>query len=293
MRLQPEEVLAKTISAAMQKGGWLLGPLGGMALIYLLQDRLVFNPVNTPAAVYRGSQSHRLRALTLTMPDGIRLRGWWLRPHRATPGTAPAVVYFGGRSEEVSWISRRLGQLIGMHAFFVNYRGYGESQGRPSERALFADALGIYDWIGAQPQVDPDQVAVIGRSLGSGVAAYLAAERPVGGVILITPYDSLVEIACRRFPYCGARLLLKHRFEALRLARRTRAPALILLAESDTVIPKRHAVLLIEAWGGHKEVLMIPTTNHCDIQEHPASWCAIRNFLAARFNLRVYEQSAP
>src|SRR5436190_920528 len=139
MRLLPDsEALAIGLSAFMQKGGWLIAPLGGMALLYLLQNKLVFNPVNTPISLYRAS---------------------------------------------------------------------------------------------AQPGVDPHRVGLIGRSLGSGVAAYVASERPAAAVVLITPYDSIVEIARRRFPYCAARILLKHRFDALGFARRARAPALMLLAE--------------------------------------------------------------
>jgi hypothetical protein len=74
MRLLPDsEALAIGLSAFMQKGGWLIAPLGGMALLYLLQDKLVFNPVNAPTSLYRASGQHRLRAVTLSMHDGTRL----------------------------------------------------------------------------------------------------------------------------------------------------------------------------------------------------------------------------
>ena len=166
MRLLPDpEALANGLSAFMQKGGWLIAPLGGMALLYLLQDKLVFNPVNTPASLYRASGGHRGRAVTLSMHHGNRLRGWWLRPHRKTPTLAPA--------------------LRGVHSLFLNYRGYGGSQGRPSERAVLADALTLYDWISSQPGVDPLRVGLIGRSLGSGIAAYVASERPAAAVVLV------------------------------------------------------------------------------------------------------------
>jgi uncharacterized protein len=289
--LADSEVLAERLSVIMQKGGWPVAPLG-MALLFLLQDKLVFNPVSTPPALYRQSGAHRMRAVTLSMHDGTRLRGWWLRPNRATPNAAPALVYFGGRSEEVSWISGRLGALHGVHSLFVNYRGYGGSQGRPSERALLADALALYDWISSQSAVDARRVGLIGRSLGSGIAAYVASERPAAAVVLITPYDSIVEIARRRFPHCATQLLLKHRFDALRFAQRACAPALVLLAECDTVIPTHHALHLIEAWRGKKEVLVIQNTNHCDVQEHLHSWQAIADFLIQQFNLQQPRRAA-
>ena len=155
-----------------------------------------------------------------------------------------------------------------------------------SERAVLADALALYDWISAQPGVDPHRVGLIGRSLGSGVAAYVASEWPAAAVVLITPYDSIVEIARRRFPYCAAPVLLKHRFDALGFARRARAPALMLLAEVDTVIPQHHALHLIEAWAGKKEVVLIQNTNHCDVQEHVHSWQAIADFVTQQLDLQ-------
>jgi uncharacterized protein len=141
----------------------------------------------------------------------------------------------------------------------------------------------LYDWISSQPAVDAHRVGLIGRSLGSGIAAYVASERPAAAVVLITPYDSVVEIARRRFPYCATQLLLKHRFDALRFAQRARAPALVLLAECDTVIPKHHALHLIEAWAGKKEVVVIQNTNHCNVQEHFGSWQIIADFLTQQF----------
>jgi hypothetical protein len=77
MKLLPDaEEFAEGLSAFIRKGGWLVAPLGGMAILYLLQDKLVFNPVNTPPSVYRARGGHRSRAVTLTMRDGARLRGW-------------------------------------------------------------------------------------------------------------------------------------------------------------------------------------------------------------------------
>ena len=284
MKLLPDaDDFAEGLSAFIRKGGWLVAPLGGMAILYLLQDKLVFNPVNTPPSVYRAGGGHRSRAVTLTMRDGARLRGWWMRPLRATPSSCPAIVYFGGRSEEVSWVSEPCAALGAVHALFLNYRGYGNSQGEPSERSLLADALELYDWISSQPGVHAQRVAVIGRSLGTGIAAYVASQRPAAAAVLITPYDSIVEIARRRFPYCAAQLLLKHRFDALRFASLAKAPALVLLAEHNSVIPKHHAMRLVDSWAGPKQVTTVAATDHCDVQAHPGSWQAIAAFLKQQF----------
>ena len=284
MRLLPDvEQLAEGLSAFIRKGGWLVAPLGGMAMLYLLQEKLVFNPVNTPPSVHRTSNGHRARAVTLTMRDGARVRGWWMRPLRATPSACPALIYFGGRSEEVSWVSEPCAGLAGIHAVFLNYRGYGDSQGKPSEASLLGDALELYDWVSAQPAVHAQRVVVMGRSLGTGIAAYVACQRPAAAAILVTPYDSVVEIARRRFPYCAAQLLLRHHFDALRFASVAKAPALVLLAEHDSVIPKPHAMRLVDTWSGPKQVITIAGTDHCDVQAHSGSWQAIAAFLKQQF----------
>src|SRR5882757_4393878 len=112
--------------------------LGLTAAVAANQSRLLFNP-RTKREVHKPSSSgHRTRALTLRAKDGTRLSGWLMTP--AVPGPHPAVLYFGGRSEEVSWIARDAGRLFpGMAVLAVNYRGYGDSHGAPAEQSLIED----------------------------------------------------------------------------------------------------------------------------------------------------------
>jgi hypothetical protein len=128
-------------------------------------------------------------------------------------------------------------------------------------------------------------MAVIGRSLGSGVAAYVAARRRVAAAALITPYDSILEIARRRYRWAPVRLLLKHRFESVRFAGLAKSPALVLLAEQDEVVPHEHAFRLIEAWAGEKQLVVIPGSDHCNIQGKRRSWLAVRAFLSRKLGL--------
>src|SRR5262245_62679558 len=83
----------------------------------------------------------------------------------------------------------------------VNYRGYGESDGNPSETTLFGDALAVFDALASRPEIDRARIVLVGRSLGSGVATYVASERPVAAVVLISPYDSMTAIARRHYPW--------------------------------------------------------------------------------------------
>ena len=153
------------LRAALKVAGPLALPAAGIAVLYCLQDRLVFNPARTPSTGKPVAPSHRKRAVVLPMRDGTRLRGWWYRPQRDCAAPAAGVIYFGGRNEEVSWVSGVVSYFEGVHLLAVNYRGYGASEGRASELALSADALELCDWLKSRPGVNPARVAVVGRSL--------------------------------------------------------------------------------------------------------------------------------
>src|SRR5581483_3606208 len=108
-------------------------------------------------------------------------------------------------------------------------RGYGGSSGKASEAALFEDGLTLFDEVQkAHPQVE-----VVGRSLGSGVAVYVASLRPAARLVLVTPYDSIAEIGARQFPFVPVKWLLLDRFESWKYAPQVTAPTLIIAAEHD------------------------------------------------------------
>jgi len=146
-----------------------------------------------------------------------------------------ALLYFGGNAEDVSYSLPSLSTAFPDHAvYLLHYRGYGGSSGKPSEAALFADALALFDRV----STDHQNIAVVGRSLGSGVAVHLASLRPVARLVLVTPYDSLQELAARQFPYLPVRWLLLDKFESWRYAEHITVPTLVIAAEHDEVIPR-------------------------------------------------------
>lgn len=244
---------------------------------WLAQDSLLFFP--QPAA-----SSAQLRAnaapLEIEAGSGIRLRGWIVR---GTARPAPTVLYFGGNAEEVSWTLSdarwpREWSIVG-----VNYRGYGASDGKPGEAALKADALAIYDAVSRREDVDPRRIVVFGRSLGTAVAAHLAAERPqIAAAVLVSPYDSMVAIGRLHYPWLPVSLLLRHRFDATGDARRDRMPLLAIVGEDDAIIPPQRSRALYDVWAGPKEWVAIPGADHNDLGNDETFWVAIDRFLAAR-----------
>ncbi len=152
-----------------------------------------------------------------------------------------ALIYFGGNAEDVSLNMPSLSAGFPDSAIYLlHYRGYGGSSGKPSEKALFADALTLFDMVHSKhPKVE-----VIGRSLGSGIAVYVASVRPVTRLVLVTPFDSLQAIAARQFPYLPVRWLLLDKYESWKYAPYVTAPTLIIAAEHDEIVPRASSELL-------------------------------------------------
>jgi uncharacterized protein len=256
--------------------------VGVCLLGYLAQDRLIFFPqaLDERAALGIQQSSPRSEAFELAVDGGVRLRGWLVDGPSRRP--YPLVMYFGGNAEEVSWLVSEFSRVRDWAALLVNYRGYGLSQGQPSERALNRDALALYDQVTRRADIDSRRVVAIGRSLGTGVATYLASQRPVAGVVLISPYDSLVEVGRRAYPFLPVDLLLRHRFESKARSPSIHAPLLALVAAQDEVVLPERSRRLAQAWGGPVQLEVLEGVDHNGIHLHADYWRLIDEFLAAR-----------
>jgi hypothetical protein len=200
---------------------------------------------------------------------------------RPSSERGPLVIYYGGNAEEVTAYASAADASYGRHAaLYVNYRGYGNSGGRPGEQALVSDAIELFDWAARRVDVDPARIALHGRSLGTGVAVQVAAARPARCVLLTSPFASAREVAAEIYPWLPVRLLMRHPFESLAHAPKLRVPALFLVGEADDIIPMRHSERLADAWGGPAERVRFAGFGHNDLGMHPGYDEAMRAFLA-------------
>jgi hypothetical protein len=228
--------------------------LGLCGALFLFQRNLIYFP--QPRSPASG-------AVTLTLAaDGAHV----LVTVRQRTG-ANALLYFGGNAEDVSYSLPGLSTAFPSHAIYLlHYRGYGGSSGKPSEAALFADALALFDKIRA----DHQNILVVGRSLGTGVAIYLASRRPVARLVLVTPYDSLQELAAQQFPYFPVRWLMLDKFESWRYARHITVPTLVVAAEHDEVIPRTSTDALYKHFrNGISTIKVLAGTGHNSISDSP------------------------
>jgi uncharacterized protein len=253
--------------------------IGVSAWLYVFQDQLLFRRMPLAAAeAAQIARSHpEAEAVSINVDPGVTLRGWLVPGAGASPH--PLLIYFGGNEDEVSWMLDKHAQFPGWSLLLVNYRGYGLSNGEPSEAALLTDDVKLFDWVAARVNVDRHRIVAMGRSLGTGVAVHLASQRPLAGVILITPYDSMVAVAQVHYPLLPVGLLLRHRFDSLSRARGIDIPMLALVAEEDEVIPPIHAQSLQAAWAGPTLWQLIADADHASISRSPVFWQRIRDFL--------------
>jgi hypothetical protein len=180
---------------------------------------------------------------------------------------APAVLYFGGNAEDVASSLPDLATAFPDHALYLmHYRGYGGSTGEPTEVALVADAQKLFERVSSEHP----SIVVVGRSLGGGVAVRVASSNPIARLVLVTPFDSLEEVAARQFPFLPVRWMLHDKFESWRHAPQVSAPTLVLAAENDEVIPReRTEALLAYFREGVARLEVVPATGHNTMQASP------------------------
>lgn len=182
-----------------------------------------------------------------------------VRPH---PGPK-AMIYFGGNAEDVSFNLEGFAEAFPDHALYLlHYRGYGGSTGDPSEEANHGDALALFRAVHAR---HPD-VAIVGRSLGSGVATRLASEVPAARLVLVTPFDSATELAAGLYPWLPVSLILRDRYDSGRHAPGIRIPTTIVIAENDEEIPRASSDRLAARFAkGIAAVTVLPGVGHNDL----------------------------
>ena len=200
--------------------------------LYLRQRSLIFYP--HPAV-----SSSEAEIIWLEN-GGERLKVW-----HVPRGSRTALIYFGGNAEDVSLNLSRFKTLFpDLSLYLMNYRGYGGSSGRPTEAGLFSDSRALYDHISAAYK----SIIIMGRSLGTAIAVHLAAHTPADGLILVTPYSSMVDLARYYYPFLPVGWLLKDRFDATQEAADIAVPVLVLTAEHDEVIPASVSEKLVDSF---------------------------------------------
>ncbi len=213
-----------------------------MLIFYLLQARFLFSPV-----YYRDDEkilalNDRIDFLTLPTEDATLLEGVIYQPEYASD---KIILYFGGvQQDSVALVEKFAEHYPNMPFINYNYRGYGKSEGKPSQDKLFTDAMHIYDDLVIRYDYRPENIILMGYSLGTGVASFLGSQRQVREILLMAPYDSVYEVIKRRYPFSGIGWILKQRFPSVDFVPHIDVPIHIYASSDDRVVNIKHAKML-------------------------------------------------
>lgn len=259
---------------------WALKLLIGIGLIYAVvsliayaaQTSLLFPTKMVGGASMVTGGADRLVCLT---PEGERLQGIRIPSSNSERTGRTVILGFGGNAWNADHMADYLHQLLPeAEVVTFHYRGYPPSSGQPSAAALLSDAPAVYDC--AMGVGSSARIIVVGFSIGTGVAAHLARKRRVDGVILVTPFDTVEQLAREHYGWLPIRLLLQHHMSPVEDLRHVTAPVALISAENDTIIPAARTAPLRKVVRDLVLDRTIPSAGHNDIYGHPQFTAAMR-----------------
>lgn len=236
-------------------GGGAAGFLLIAGFVVLFEDSFIYFPEKG------GVGRSPAEDVFLSASDGVRLHGWYAPP----PEGRPTLLWFHGNAGNLEYRREMFQRLRTLPAglFLLDYRGYGRSEGKPSEEGLYRDAQAAWEWLAAH--TPPRRIVVFGKSLGSAPACELACRVPCGGLILQSAFTSAPDMARRVLPFFPARWFMHTKFDNLSKIRRIACPKLILHSRSDEIVPFVMGEQLFAAAADPKEAAWFDRGSHNDL----------------------------
>jgi len=248
-----------------------------VGLSYVFQTRMLF-PTHfvTSSGAYLPATATPLEVRT---PTGERLRGVHIPAVQDPTAKQLAILGFGGNAWNADTVASYLHELFpDVEVFAYHYRGYRPSTGSPSAAALLADAPVVYDHI--IETVGTRRIVAVGFSIGSGVAAYLAAHRPLAGLMLVSPFDSLEALAREHFPWAPVGWLLRHHMSTSEHVSVLSTPTALIAAGRDTIVSPERTEAVRRAIPSLVLDRTIAHAGHNDLYHHPDFRAAMVEALA-------------
>ena len=237
--------------------------VGGCAMSPLrrFEQSMVFQPRVYPDGDYESGRD--FEDVWFQSSDGTKLHGWLASPDKPLG----ALLYCHGNAGNISHRTDAIRELRDRHrmaVFIFDYRGYGRSEGSPDEPGLVADAKAARHWLAERAQVAESDIVLLGISLGGGVAVQLAADDGAAGLILISTFASLPEVAATHMPFLAPKLIMRNRFESAKRIAEYHGPVLISHGDADQVVPYAQGEKLFAAANEPKQFLHIAEGGHND-----------------------------
>jgi fermentation-respiration switch protein FrsA (DUF1100 family) len=233
--------------------------IGLAGLLFFAQSSFVYCPSKQMDATPKSSGLD-YEDVTFAASDGVRLNGWFIPAEKS-----PCVVLFchGNAGNLSSWLSAaEMVHDMGLSIFMFDYRGYGLSGGKPTEGGTYLDAEAAWAHLVETRKVPPEQVVIVGRSLGGPIAAKLAGRTNPKALVLESTFTSMPDVAGDVFPYMPTRIICRFKYPTLEYLKGVKCPVMIVHSREDELIPFKHGQRLFEGAAGPKRFLEIKGTHN-------------------------------
>lgn len=230
------------------------------ALLYVFQGSLIYYPERQLMAT-PNQFGLDYEPVSVETEDGIKLSGWYLASNPARG----VLLFFHGNAGNISHriVSLQLFNRLGLSTLIIDYRGYGESEGKPSEAGTYLDAEAAWRYLVEQRKIDPSQIVIFGRSLGAAIATYVASRHTPRAVIIESAFTSAADLAGRYYPFMPVRWLTRFEYNTLHYVGALKCPLLVVHSRHDDIVPFSHGRRIFDAAPMPKEFLEI-TGGHND-----------------------------
>ncbi len=233
-----------------------------------IEKRLIFHPDRGNDSITPDAYGIDYDDVTFRTEDGLNLHGWFVPGKKSSPDEdLHTLLWFHGNAGN---INHRLGNLKMLHervpvnVFIIDYRQYGRSEGKISEKGTYIDARAALAYLHSRKEINQEKIIFFGRSLGSAVAVELALNEKCRALILETPFTSILEMGKKLYPFLPVSLLLKTKYDSLAKIRNIKVPILVMHGDKDTLVPFEHGKRLYDMANEPKEFYTIPGAGHND-----------------------------
>ena len=251
--------------------------IGGRLYFFFLEDRNLYFPSKrmeqTPESIGLAYDD-----LSLTTADGVKIKAWFI----PADGAVSTVIFSHGNAGNMSHRLYTIEHFhtMGLNVIIYDYRGYGNSEGKPSEKKLYQDSEAVYSYLINERKIDPKKIILFGRSLGGAVAIDLASKNTVGALISDSTFSSTVDMGKRIYPFLPVHWFIKQKYDSIRKVSRITAPKLFIHSRDDEIVPFELGEKLYAAAAEPKErYIMTGGHNEAVVSAGEEYFERIRSFL--------------
>ncbi|MFH1615300.1 MAG: alpha/beta hydrolase [Planctomycetota bacterium] len=217
----------------------------GLGLIlYFMQPTFLFSPYRE-VPYDPGDLGLAFEKVVFSTCDGLKLSGWYIPSGRSSV----TILFCHGNGGNMA---HRLDSInifneLGVNCFIFDYRGYGSSQGKPTEEGTYMDAFAAYEWLTERKKIKAEDIIIFGRSLGGSIAAYLASKVKARSLVIESCFTSYVDIGRKFYPYMPVRMFARYSYRTIDYVRQVHCPVMIIHSRNDEVIPFEFGLELYDA----------------------------------------------